>query len=188
MRKVLLALGLLVGSVSYADEATMLNEARSIAEMMPTRLNQVLVEEIDTKGQVGAISVCRDKAPMMARAMSDKTGWAIRRVSLRNRNPKATPDPWESAVLQEFDRRVAAGASPIGLEMAATVVTESGFQVVRYMKALPTREGCMQCHGNPDFMSPAVLQTLKELYPDDKALGYNVGEVRGAISMQKPLQ
>jgi hypothetical protein len=33
----------------------------------------------------------------MAAAASQNTGWAIRRVSLKNRNPKAVPDAWEQA-------------------------------------------------------------------------------------------
>ena len=41
----------------------------------------------------------------MAAAASQNTGWAIRRVSLKNRNPKAVPDAWEQAVLEDFDRR-----------------------------------------------------------------------------------
>ena len=40
----------------------------------------------------------------MAKTASEQTGWAIRRVSLKNRNPKAVPDAWERETLEEFDR------------------------------------------------------------------------------------
>ena len=60
--------------------------------------------------------VCREKAPEMAKAASEKTGWKIRRVSLKNCNPKAVPDAWEQAALEDFDRRAAAGESPAKLE------------------------------------------------------------------------
>ena len=39
----------------------------------------------------------------MAKAASEQSGWTIKRVSLRNRNPKAVPDAWERAALEEFD-------------------------------------------------------------------------------------
>ncbi len=73
-------------------------------------------EEIDTGSFHGAIAACSDKAPKMAAAASQNTGWAIRRVSLKNRNPKAVPDAWEKTVLEEFDRRLAAGENPAMLE------------------------------------------------------------------------
>jgi hypothetical protein len=169
-----------------ADEAQLMDEARKAAASLPPRLLEVLDEEIRKGGPENAIGVCREKAPQMAKAASEKTGWAIRRVSLKNRNPKAVPDAWEKAVLEDFDRRVAAGEKPTGLERGE-LVTVDGQQVYRYMKALPTQDLCLQCHGTPDRISPAVQAKLKELYPDDKAVGYGISDVRGAITLKKPL-
>jgi hypothetical protein len=62
-----------------------------------------------------------------------------------------------------------------------------GQPVYRYMKALPTQELCVQCHGSADKITPAVQARLKELYPDDKATGFGIGAIRGAITIKKPL-
>jgi mono/diheme cytochrome c family protein len=120
----------------------------------------------------------------MARQASESSGWQVRRVSLRNRNPKAVPDAWEAAALQDFDRRAAAGESPMTLERAEDVV-ESGQAVRRYMRALPVQELCLSCHGPADKLSPAVADKLKALYPDDRGVGYSVGQIRGAITLRK---
>lgn len=173
-------------AVLAADEAQLLEEGRTVAASIPPKLLEVLSDEIQKGGPEGAIGVCREKAPAMAKAASEKTGWAIRRVSLKNRNPKAVPDAWEKAVLEDFERRVAAGEKPAGLEKGE-LATIDGKQVYRYMKALPTIELCLQCHGTSDQVSPAVQAKLKELYPDDKAVGYGVGQIRGAITIKKPL-
>jgi len=187
LRKSVLALVLSAAlPVLAADEAKLLEEARKVAVSIPPKLLEVLDEEIRAGGPENAIGVCREKAPAMARAASEKTGWAIRRVSLKNRNPKAVPDAWEKAVLEDFDRRAAAGEKPTGLEKGELVAVD-GQQVYRYMKALPTQDLCLQCHGTPDRISPAVQARLKELYPDDKAVGYSAAEVRGAITIKKPL-
>jgi hypothetical protein len=122
----------------------------------------------------------------MAKATSEKTGWAVRRVSLRNRNPNAVPDAWERAVLEDFDRRVGAGEPANALERGE-LVNDDGHPVYRFMKALPTQELCLQCHGPAERLSPAVQAKLKALYPDDKAVGYRAGELRGAITLKKPL-
>jgi hypothetical protein len=36
-------------------------------------------------------------------------------------------------------------------------------------------------------VSPAVKARLKDLYPDDRAVGYQAGEIRGAITLKRPL-
>ena len=171
---------------AFADEAKLLEEARGIASAIPPKLLSVLDEEIKKGGAEGAVGVCREKAPAMAKAASEKSGWAIRRVSLKNRNPKAVPDAWEEAVLKEFDKRAAAGEKPTSLEKGA-VVTVDGKQMYRYMKALPTQDLCLNCHGTPDRISPAVQAKLQELYPADKAVGYHLAEIRGAMTIKKPL-
>lgn len=160
-------------------------DVKAVALAVPPKLLTVLQEEIARSGYDGAIAACSDQAPAMARAASDKSGWNIRRVSLRNRNPKAVPDAWERAALEDFDRRAAAGESAMQLERAE-ITQENGQPTQRYMRALPTAELCLGCHGTPDRVSGAVSARLKELYPDDRALGYRVGEIRGAITLRRP--
>jgi hypothetical protein len=186
LRKTALTLALACALPALAAEDAMLAEARSVATAIPPKLLEVLATEIAKGGPESAISVCREKAPAMAKAASEKTGWAIRRVSLKNRNPKAVPDAWERAVLEDFDRRAAAGEKPAELEKGETVMID-GQPVYRYMKALPTQELCVQCHGSADKITPAVQARLKELYPDDKATGFGIGAIRGAITIKKPL-
>ena len=182
----LLAILLSHAPLAQAEEAPLLTEARGVAAAIPPKLLNMLMEEINKNGPDGAISVCREKAPQMAKEASEKTGWNIRRVSLKNRNPKATPDAWEQAVLADFDKRAAAGEKPATLEKGE-VVSEGDSKTYRYMKALPTNDLCLNCHGAPERMSPAVKAKLGEFYPNDKATGYSAGEIRGAITLKRPL-
>lgn len=169
-----------------ADEAQLLGEAREIPSRMVPKLLEVLQGEIDRSGHADAISVCREKAPQMAKALSEQTGWAIRRVSLKNRNPKAVPDAWEKSVLENFERRLAAGEPPVQIDHGE-VMTVDGQKMYRYMKALPTQEICLNCHGTQNKLAIGVEARLKELYPADKATGYGPGQIRGAITIKKPL-
>ncbi|HEX8988340.1 MAG TPA: DUF3365 domain-containing protein [Rhodocyclaceae bacterium] len=187
MRNTLLAAAAaLLPLAACAEGGDAYQDMRETAAKMPPKLLGVMQDEIAKGGPVGAISTCRDKAPAMAKSLSEATGMQIRRVSLKNRNPKAAPDAWEREMLEEFDRRAAAGENPATLEAAATVV-EDGKPVRRYMKALPTQELCLMCHGTSDTIGQDVAGKLKELYPDDKAVGYHAKEVRGAITVKKPL-
>lgn len=171
---------------AHADDAPLLEEARGIAGAIPPKLLGMLMEEIKKGGPDGAISICREKAPQMAREASEKYGWNIRRVSLKNRNPKAVPDAWEQAVLMDFDKRASAGENPTTLERGE-IVAEGNSKIYRYMKALPTGELCLNCHGPSERMAPAVKARLSEIYPEDKATGYTPGEIRGALTLKRPL-
>ncbi|MDI6749958.1 MAG: DUF3365 domain-containing protein [Rhodocyclaceae bacterium] len=182
----LLAAGLAIAGGVRADEAQLLQEARGIPAKMVPKLLEVLQDEIDKSGHAGAISVCREKAPEMAKNLSAQLGWQIRRVSLKNRNPKAVPDAWERATLEDFERRLAAGEKPTGIDKGE-IVEENGQKFYRYMKALPTQDLCLNCHGTPERLAPGVAEKLKELYPDDKAVGYSSAQIRGAITAKKPL-
>ena len=178
------ALGAGPGSFA-ADDATWTAEARKVAQSVPPKLLATLTAAIDKGGPEGAIAVCRDEAPKLARAASDESGWSIRRVSLKPRNPKAVPDDWERAALLEFDRRAAAGESPATLEKAE-VVSAGGQMQLRYMRALPVQPMCLACHGPAASLSPAVGAQLGALYPADQGVGYRVGDLRGAITLKRP--
>ncbi len=178
------ALALSLPLATLAADPAWTGDARGVATSVPPKLLKVLNEQIAKSGPEGAIEVCREEAPKMAKAASEQTGWAVRRVSLRNRNPKAVPDAWEEAALRDFDRRAAAGESPVTLEKAE-LVQEGGQSVQRYIRALPTQAVCLECHGDAKELSPAVSAKLAALYPKDLATGYGLGHIRGAITIRR---
>lgn len=180
-----LALSFVTAPAQAAEEAAWVNDARGVATAVPLKLLGVLQAEIAKSGPEGAIAVCQVEAPALARAASQQTGWEVRRVSLRNRNPRAVPDAWERSALEDFDRRAAAHEPAATLERYEAV-QENGKTVWRYMRALPTGELCLACHGPAQQLSPAVNSKLATLYPDDRATGYRVGDIRGAMTLKKP--
>jgi len=167
-------------SVAHAEDNAMLLKSRALAAQLPPKLLAVLKSEIEKSGPEGAIQVCKDEAPKIAGELSRESHATIRRVSLKSRNAvRATPDAWEKGVLEEFDRRAAAGETPATLEKGETVGSE-----YRYMKALPVQAGCLACHGTVDKIKPAVKAMLEKHYPGDTATGYSEGQIRGAISVR----
>lgn len=182
-----LAGALLAGCASVPEpSASDVGEARAIAAKVPASLLAVLSDELQRGSPAGAIDACRVRAPEMARNASQQTGWNVRRASLRNRNPKGVPDAWERGVLERFDAQAAAGVAGSTLE-TWQVVDEGGRQVFRYAKALPTQALCVQCHGSADKLSEPVKAKLRALYPNDRATGYEPGQIRGALFLKKPI-
>jgi hypothetical protein len=180
------AAALLHGQGAVAADEPWMTDARTVATAMPPKLLQVLTDAITKSGAADAVTICQDAAPKMAKVASEQSSWQIRRVSLRNRNPKAVPDTWERETLEEFDRRAAAGEAPASLEKA-TVQTVDGKPLQRYMRALPTQGLCLSCHGPAEKLAPGVAERLKALYPDDRAVGYSLGQIRGAMTLKRAL-
>lgn len=171
-------------TAAAAPEPAWVQAARASATAVPPKLLAVLSAAIEASGPAQAIEVCKEAAPKMAQAASAQSGWQIKRVSLGNRNPKAVPDAWERQALEDFERGQKAGLAPAKLERWE-VVTENGQAVRRYMRALPTQPLCIQCHGRSDQLGAGVAERLGQLYPHDRATGYSVGQIRGAMTLRQ---
>lgn len=177
---------LLVGTAA-AQEAAEVGSARAVANELVQKLGTALKQSMSESGLDGAITVCRDLAPALAAEASRESGWQVRRVSRKVRNPLlGTADAWEQEKLQGFDRAVSSGQPAGELEIAETVTEPEG-RYFRYLKALPVQPLCLSCHGSAETIAPAVRQRLAAEYPHDRATGYQTGEVRGAVSIKRLL-
>ena len=67
------------------------------------------------------------------------------------------------------------------------VIDEEGVKNVRYMKPIILQAPCLGCHGPVENIEPEVKAILNNKYPDDKATGYQMDDLRGAVSIQKTL-
>jgi hypothetical protein len=170
--------------VAQADQTT---EARTLASQMIQQLGAALKKELAANGPDSAVSVCRDIAPAIAGELSRKSGGRVARVSLKTRNPLlGDPDVWEQQVLAEFDRRAAAGEKVESLEYSETTDEPHG-RYFRYMKALPVQPMCLTCHGAAENIPDEVKAKLAIEYPHDRATGYWLGQVRGAVTIKQPV-
>lgn len=160
-----------------ADEAALTAEAASLVQRFAGQLKPQLKQAMQEGGPVHAVSVCAEAAPAIARALSEESGWQIKRVSLKARNPKAVPDDLERQVLEDFDARRAAGELPATLTYSALANGEFHF-----LKAQPTEGLCLACHGSQ--VAPEVAAVLAKHYPADRARGYQAGDIRGAFSLR----
>jgi len=166
--------------IATASEDDHLAQSRAIAMRFGGELKGHLQKAMASGGPVAAISVCKDTAPAIARQLSQEFNAAVNRVSLKPRNPNGAPDPWQQRVLEQFDQQNADGVPVAALERLDTADDGSA----RYLKAIPAQAMCLMCHG--EQLAPEVAAALQEHYPDDVAVGYQAGEIRGAFSIDWP--
>lgn len=171
---------------SEAAQMQHLEESRKTAQEFMQTLGGALKKQLETGGAESAIGVCKQIAPALAAEYS-KDGRVVKRVSLKTRNKvQGTPDDWEKEVLEGFDQAQREGKPKASTEMATTTEETDG-RWFRYMKAIPTQPMCLQCHGKAADIPTGVKALLTKEYPEDKATGYSVGEIRGAISIKRKL-
>lgn len=152
--------------------------AQASINAFATALKAELTAAMQQGGPLNAIQVCNTSAPVIADKVSVDQGVALSRVSLRNRNPDNAPLSWQRPVLESFEHRKESGESPASLDWSETV-TVNGQQEFRYMKAIPAAGLCLQCHG--EHIAPQVSDAINALYPEDNAIGYEEGDIRGAF-------
>lgn len=162
---------------SEAEKATLLRSQEAIKDYATT-LKAALQTAMKAGGPMVAIPVCHTEAPKIAKEVGAKYGLEIHRTSLK---PRATPPAaWEKTMLTQFAAEKAAG-KPVGDLVWHEVVETEGKPTLRLMKAIPTDEVCLTCHGTQ--VAPAVLEKIRSLYPHDQAIGYQKGDIRGAFSV-----
>jgi hypothetical protein len=157
--------------------------ARESASHLGKQLKADLTAAIQASGPAGGVEICQARAPGIAKSLS-RDGLSVGRTALRLRNPDNAPDDWERAVLERFERRTRAGADPASLEHW-TVEDADGRRVGRWMKAIPMQPQCATCHGTD--VAASLAQTISDLYPEDRATGFEVGELRGAFTVEVEL-
>lgn len=188
VRIVALWLALTAAPVTLAESpllSTPANEAEALANRLQLELAEKLRAALASGGPADAIAVCRDEAPAIAGRLSRESGWTVRRVGTRVRNPLlGAPDAWEQKQLMSTARRMAGGAKPDKLAVYDEVDEPQG-RAQRYLKPLVTGPMCVACHGDPALLTPETRAALARDYPHDAATGYALGELRGAITVKR---
>jgi hypothetical protein len=185
----LIPLTVLASETLHSEEIAQREQAaKKVTQEFVKRLGSQLKQEMKNSGPVGAISVCRDVAPDIANELSLQNGWRVTRVSSKPRNSMlGTGDEWELNTLAEFERNAKLGKDYKDMT-SSQIVLEGGKSYYRFMKPIPAGKVCLTCHGSEKDIPVAVAEKLAQEYPHDKAKGYKLGDLRGAISIKQPIE
>lgn len=168
-------LGILwAGSAGIADDDPLFSKSRGITATFAENLQAALKEAMASGGPVAAIDVCKDLAPAIASELSRESGAKVSRTSLKFRNPGNAPEPWQTEVLRMFNDS----------DTTKEFFERTENNETRYMKAIPTGSLCLTCHGSE--LPKAIQDRLAQDYPHDRAIGYQLGDIRGAFSITWP--
>ncbi len=137
-------------------------------------LSGKLMAAMEEGGVPHALRFCNLAAEPIADSMSALYHADIRRIAVKNRNPANYPDEDELAVYELFENSLMQGN-----EIGNMLVPVNDNELAYYapIKLMPQ---CLVCHGQPDTeINTEHLAVIRELYPEDKAVGFAAGDLRG---------
>ncbi|MEZ4725112.1 MAG: DUF3365 domain-containing protein [Candidatus Kapaibacterium sp.] len=144
-------------------------------------LGKNLMSAIKAKGTPYAVDFCNTRAFPLTDSMAKEYNVSIKRVSDKPRNPLNEANRDELDFINILHKRIANG------EELGSSVKESKGKIISYYP-IETNAMCLQCHGTPEKDIDKLTQTkINEKYPDDKATGYGLNEIRGiwVVEMEK---
>ncbi len=165
-----------MNSVS-AEELTRQAIATKAVGQIGQEMRNKLVESLKKNGPSGAIDICAKDAPIISSRIEHEYGVVIKRTSLKVRNPQNAPDSLEKELLESLSALLNSGKT-----LPSGVVAFPNNQQ-RFYKTVQMEMACLQCHGDPKIINERVRKEITAVYPDDMAIGYKEGELRGIISI-----
>lgn len=170
---VIVGLALVAGPAQAQGPARAWNP-ESLAAQFKRELQDALRAGL-AQGPAEAVAACRLRAPEIAASLA-RNGVRVGRASHRLRNPSNAPPEWVRPILDAYV------ANPSDLEPRTTALPngQSG-----YVEPIITQSLCLACHGR--VLAPEVAAKIADLYPEDEAVGFEIGDVRGVLWVTVPV-
>lgn len=180
MNKILLT-SLLLSTSLFAEPIpqSVIDAGDKLTKELIKNLEPKLQHEMKTNGLIAATSFCHTNALVLTEEVNLRQieGLSVKRISLKERSPANIPSVEQAKVLASMQQLLQQKTLP-------EYIIEEGPKGYTYYKPLVIKkEACLKCHGDIS-KNPELSAFLKEHYPEDKATGYKMGDLRGAIIVE----
>lgn len=163
-----------------------LQNSRQMTQLLAKELKQGLQSSIAQGGLSAAVKSCRVLAPQVSQKLEQSEALKAGRTAIKIRNPNNKASNWELKQLQGFEQALQNPAKSADKLESYRLVEFQQQTALHYMKAIPTAAICLNCHG--EKLHGDVAKTIKQVYPNDQAYGFKVGDLRGAFSIITPIR
>jgi uncharacterized protein DUF3365 len=138
-----------------------------------------LSRELSQGGSATAIRACHLDTTAAAYRIARQEGIQAGRTSDRLRVPTNAPKPWAAPIVAMNAGKRAADVEGFAVDLGRAV------GVLRPIVEGPT---CAACHGDIEKLNPQVRGELADRYPQDRAVNFKAGELRGWFWVEIPKQ
>jgi hypothetical protein len=162
------------GQALYPAETARAEQAMN---ELQTALLAKLRSAMEAGGPAAAVEVCRTEARTIAEAVALKQGIELGRTSHLVRNTANAPRPWARAIVEG-----GAGAKAAAEQIRVVDLGER----VGVLRPIGTADMCTRCHGAPSDVKRNLGEALTAAYPQDRAVGFAAGDLRGWFWAEVP--
>ena len=181
MKRIILSMMLLLSAtlLSAVTNKEIKLEAKTAIMKMGSTLKSHMKENMKQGGPLQAAKFCSQEAVKIEKEVnkSYKNGISVKRISLKYRNPDNKPTVDEAKVLEQIQNDV--NEHKKVPKMIVKQISQHKYKV--YKPIFINKNVCLVCHGDAQTRSDAAYKTIKEKYPNDKAIDYKKGDFRGAF-------
>lgn len=140
---------------------------------------KTLLENVSAAMQEGgsdyAVEFCNTAAIPLTDSIANIHNADIQRLTDKNRNPNNILSSEMDKTVWETFQVAFQSEEPI----PTTFLEEKNGEYYYYKPIAIGMNTCLQCHGKKDDISESTRAIIAQKYPDDKALDYEMGELRG---------
>lgn len=148
-------------------------KGQTLASSTQKVLASNLINAIEEQGAEHSLEFCNIRAIPLTDSMSTVLNAHIKRVTDQPRNPDNQANKVELAYMEEAKSKLKNTG-----EIQPILIQHDG-KVTAYYPII-INQLCMQCHGKESQdINKTTLAKINNLYPNDEATGYVVGELRG---------
>lgn len=166
--------------ISY-DTTDVVQEGQKIAKETFQTLSSNLQNAIKEGGVEHALQFCNVEAIPLTDSLSNYHDVSIRRASHKPRNPYNTADSLEAEVINQYINNLETG------DALQPVTYTNENRITFHAPITITNALCLNCHGQPNKdIAKSDLATIQELYPNDQATGFSMGDLRGVWTVRFP--
>lgn len=145
----------------------------SIVTLTFDTLRNTLLKAIGEKDFPGAVEFCNTEALPLT-GIYAYNGIAIKRTSDKYRNAANAPDELEKEILKYYQQLKEEKKELV------PVIKKDQMGNQHYFKPILVQTLCLNCHGYKETqISTETRETIQKKYPDDKAIDYKEGDLRG---------
>lgn len=168
-------------NVASQDQPDYVQVGKSIAMETQQLLAKHLMQAIQDSGMNHAMQFCSAQAYPLTDSMSQAFGVTIKRVTHKARNPQNKANPKEKLIIEGYMDQLKQG------EMPGPLVEEQENARVFFSPIMITMPTCLKCHGVPgEDIQPEDYIILNSLYPNDQAVNFKMGDLRGMWRIDFP--
>jgi hypothetical protein len=128
-------------------------------------------------GKNEAIAYCNVHALLLTDSISKTLNVEVKRTGNKIRNQANAASDIEKQILEQFEKS--------SMENPAKPIVKKNSEYELFFKPIYTKAMCLNCHGSKEQIGEDLYSdVIQTLYPNDNAIGFKLGELRGMWSIK----